>query len=87
MVYSKTLPRIDGILALAKLVDSFPITVHKILEIAKLRGSSESLQNFLRLFPDNEIFESAEEFMVRSIELEILIREERKAEEEISRSP
>lgn len=87
MVYDKKLPRSDGILALAKLIDFFPITAHEILDIANVSGANENLQNFIRLYPDNEIFESAEEFIVRSIELEILICEERNADDEISRSP
>ena len=87
MVYEKNLPRIDGILALAKLIDVFLITVSEVLKIAKAHGVRKSLRNFIELFHRKETFESAEDFMVRSIELEILIREERRAEDENLRSP
>lgn len=87
MVYNKPLPRIDKVLALSELVKSFPATVREIAELAKTRGFSQSLQDFIRLFPDDGTFEDADDFLSRCQELEVLIHEERKAQYEFLRSP
>jgi hypothetical protein len=42
---------------------------------------------FLELFPDDETLESADDFITLCQELEVLIREEREAQDEILRSP
>jgi len=87
MVYSKTLPRIDKIRSLAQLVGSFPATIYEISELARAHGFGENMQGFLGLFPDNGTFESVDDFITLCQELEVLMREEREAQDEILRSP
>lgn len=77
MTYGKSLPRIDNILWLKALSRPFPATTADILEKARLWHFSTNTIDFLKLFPENEIFESEEEFLTRCEELEMMIREER----------
>lgn len=86
-MYIKPLPRIDNILWLAKLARPFPTTAGEILTIAKKWNFSRSTLDFLKSFPKDEEFRDIEDFVTRSEELELMIREERKMPREILRSP
>lgn len=87
MTYTKPLPRIDNILWLAKLARPFPATARQIKNIAKLWGFSSSTTDFLELFPEDEEFDSRDDFLNRCDDLEVLIHEERQMPEEFLRSP
>lgn len=87
MMYTKSLPRIDNILWLAKLARPFPTTAGEILTIAKKWNFSQSTIDFLKSFPKDEEFKNIEDFTTRSEELELMIREEREMPKEVLRSP
>ncbi len=87
MTYAKPLPRIDNVLWLRKLARPFPATAGKILGIAKAWNFSAGTTDFLKLFPEDEVFDSGDDFLTRCDELELLIREERRMPVESLRSP
>ena len=77
MTYGKALPRIDNILWLKALSRPFPTKTAHILAMAKLWHFSTNTIDFLKLFPEDEIFTSEDDFLTRCEELEMMIREER----------
>lgn len=87
MVYTKSLPRIDNILWLAKLARPFPTTAGSILNLARDWHFTQSTIDFLKLFPADEEFETGEDFLTRAEELEMFIHEERKMPAETLYSP
>lgn len=87
MIYAKPLPRIDNILWLAKLARPYPTTAGEILQIARDWNFTNSTIDFLQTFPASEEFESIDDFINRSDQLELMIREERNMPAEALRSP
>ncbi|HUY85045.1 MAG TPA: DUF2795 domain-containing protein [Candidatus Dormibacteraeota bacterium] len=77
MIYYKPLPHIDNVRWLAKLAGPYPATRQEILEAAQDWNFSDSTIEFLRLFPADEQFKSQDDFLTRSEELHLLMREER----------
>lgn len=87
MVYTKQLPKADNLSRLAESAGPFPITAGNLAQKAKSMKFNKSMQDFLRQFPDDEVFESRADFVLRSEELEMLFREERDMPNEVLRSP
>lgn len=78
MIYDKALPRIDNIMWLVKLARPFPTTASEITKIAKNWNFSQSTQDFLKIFPEDEVFEDGDDFLTRCETVELLSREARK---------
>lgn len=75
MIYNKPHPRIDNVLWLSRLAMPFPTTADRVVQIARSWRFDQSTLDFLDLFPADEIFKSREDFLARSEELELLLRE------------
>ena len=76
MIYNNPAPRIDNVLWLSRLSQPFPTTAGDIADVAKLWHFDKKTLDFLHLFADEEVFTSREDFLARSEELELLLREE-----------
>lgn len=87
MIYNQPLPKIDKLQRLSKSVGPFPLTARHITLAARRFGYSPNTVTFLKLFPSDEFFESRADFVTRCSELELLIDQERKSEQETLRSP
>lgn len=77
MIHTRTLPTTDSIMHLAEVAGPFPVTRQKIAMTARHYGFDSETLRFLELFPADEVFDSREDFSVRSQELMFLMREER----------
>lgn len=86
-MYTKTLPRMDKLVWLARLARPFPTNAGHILKLARGWNFNKSTIDFVKLFPEDEEFKTMRDFVNRSEELELLIREERKMPAEKLRSP
>lgn len=87
MRINNELPHIDKIRALADLIEYFPATSSDILKVAKLHKFSKNMQSFIELLPKEGAFIDVDDFVNFTKELEIVIREERNNQPEISISP
>jgi len=87
MAYNKALPRINSIKGLANLASPFPRTAGFLITAAKKHKLNQSTIDFLVAFPNDEKFENQEDFITRCVELEVLIRDEKKMPTETLRSP
>lgn len=87
MIYSKPLPRMDSLELLANKLGRFPMTRREVSKTAKNRGFRRSVLDFIKLFPEDETFETRLDFITRCEELELFIREERNLPDERLRSP
>lgn len=87
MIYTEPLPRAADIIRLGRAIDSFPVNRLDIERIARQHGTGVDVVHFLGLFPEDEAFQSRQEFLARSDELLFLIREEERAEAESLLSP
>lgn len=86
MAYEKILPTMRHLRYLAKMVQ-FPATCREILAVATMSGFSDTMTDFLSLFPKNEAFKNSAEFTARCEELELLIQEERSTPKDVPRNP
>lgn len=86
-MYAKPLPRIDNIYLLKNLIASFPVSVKKVIRIARRWRFNRSTIEFLKYFPSNEVFESPNDFLTRCEDIEIVIKEGRHEPPEIDRGP
>ncbi len=87
MFYDKQLPRIQKLHELGKAIKTFPVTAKEVVFMAKRLGYSPHLIEFLKLFPDEEVFEDRTDFIARCESVCLLIQQEREAPEEILQSP
>ena len=87
MVYEKQLPRVRELLHLSRVAKPFPATRKLISSVALRWGMSEAVIDFLKLFPQDLVFNSRAEFITKCEELELFIEQERKIPEERLRSP
>ncbi len=72
MKHDKQLPPVRDLLYLAKNT-SFPATRSILSAAAKMHGASQTVLDFLTLYPANEVFTNKVDFMNRSEALELLI--------------
>lgn len=86
-MYAKPFPTTKDLVWLSKLADEFPVTRRELVRVARDWGFSRRTLDFLRLFPENEVFESRADFVNRCEDLELLIKQEYEAPEEHLRSP
>jgi len=87
MTYLTTLPHIDNMRRLKQVARPFPAAAGAILEKAQTLNFSTSTLDLVKLFPEEEIFETEDDFVNRCEELELLIREEQSMPAEVLRSP
>ena len=74
--YRYDLPPVRHLLSLAS-DTQFPATRHDISRNAARWGFTQTMLDFLYLFPENEVFKSRVDFMTRCEELELLLGQER----------
>jgi hypothetical protein len=72
-ILAKSFPHIDDMLWLIRVSAPFPVPAPSVLDRAKLWGFSKRTQDFLRLFPEDEVFQNRADFMDRCEELELLL--------------
>jgi hypothetical protein len=87
IVYSRPLPKINNLIWVAGLLRPYPRKVSEILRVARNWHVNRNIINFLKLFPEDEQFESLDDFTNRCEEIEALIREERGAEYSYFQAP
>lgn len=86
MKYNKKLPPVRQLFSLA--TDAhFPATRKEIEDNAVSRGFTNTMTDFLDLFPADEVFENKVDFVTRCEVVEMLINEEREMPKEALRSP
>ncbi len=83
---SAALPKENSLRKIKVLARPFPATAGEILASARFWRINKNTINFLKLFPADIKFESEDDFMTRSEELETIISEEEKLPQEYLRS-
>ena len=81
------IPHIGNVNLLKQLARPFPVAAGDVLGIAQLWGFSDSTIRFLKLFPEDEMFESEDDFLTRAEELESMMLQEQDMPREMLRSP
>lgn len=81
MVYSEPLPTVGETERLAQLAE-FPVSSRTIAQIARGQGFDRRMLGFLELFPAGEKFDSRDDFLARSEEIILLVREQHEMPEE-----
>jgi hypothetical protein len=76
MTYTKNLPNTKDIAWLSKLMTSYPTTRREIVRIARKWNFPDTVIEFLRQFPADEVFDSRADLVSRSESLALLIRQE-----------
>jgi len=79
MVYSKKPPELKDLRDIASAIKSWPAKASELATAAVLLGHSKETVDLIKQFSignRDEVFQSREEFYVRSTELALLIREE-----------
>ena len=74
MMY-RALPSIDDFYLLKNLIATYPMSIKRIIQIARVWGFSRDMINFLKYFPSGELFESGEDFLSRCEDIETVIKE------------
>lgn len=83
MIYKTALPHIDNINWLKQIARPFPTTAGLITLTAQEWNFSSETIDFLKLFPEDEVFKTDEDFQDRCHDLELMIREEQSMPAEI----
>lgn len=86
-MYSRSLPRIDNIYLLKNLIATYPVSIKRIIQIARRWSFSRSTIDFLKYFPSSEVFESGDEFLSRCEDIETVIKESRHEPAEVNYGP
>ena len=76
MAYKSSLPPIRKLQQLADWDGPFPIENRYVILAAERFQFDDSVINFLKLFPPNQVFRSRSDFIQRCHKLEALIRSE-----------
>lgn len=76
-MYAKQLPRPKELEWLGKLAGPYPVNRDDMVNVSREYGFRAIVTKFLKLFPSGEQFESRDDFVTRSVELEELIHAER----------
>lgn len=87
MIYDRHIPRINNVRWLARLAMPFPATAGEIAAVAAAWRFDSSTLDFLARFPQDEAFETKDDFLTRCEELELLLSEEVAAPPEPALSP
>ncbi len=82
-----TPPKINKLTSLSRLVSAYPISTAGLIQYAEHGGLNDNLVEFLRLFPEEMVFETKDDFMNRSRLLAELMSEFDKCPREQLRSP
>lgn len=86
MAYSHRLPSTKDIIWLSKLVTSYPVTRRQVVRTARMWNFKNEVISFLRQFPAEEVFESRADFVNRSEDAAVLIRQEWESPKETATS-
>lgn len=87
MTYDRLLPTELQLVRISDLAAPYPIQARTMAAIAKKEHAPLAVRDFLTLFTPHTIFESAADFVNRSMKLRLLIHEERGMPVEYPRSP
>lgn len=79
-------PRINNPEWLVHLARPFPATAKRLREVAKKWGFDKRITDLLEGFPEDETFESGDDFLTRCEEIEFLAQEQAKMPMETLRS-
>ena len=77
MILLHNQPALADIEALVKHVPHFPYSVKQLLKLAQEEHFPESVIRFYKTFPNDEVFEDAEDLMARTEQVELMRDEER----------
>ena len=72
---NRTLPSIDDLYLLKNLIATYPMSIKRIIQIARVWEFGRDMINFLKYFPSGETFESSEDFLSRCEDIETVIKE------------
>ncbi|HEX5744264.1 MAG TPA: hypothetical protein VFX84_02325 [Candidatus Saccharimonadales bacterium] len=78
---------IDNLEWLVHLARPFPVSAGRMQDLARKWGFERHVQDLLAQFPEDEEFDSSDDFLTRCEELEFLEGEEADMPEETLRSP
>jgi hypothetical protein len=77
MIYANQLPKARELEWLGKLASPYPVDRNMLVNISREYGFRAIVTKFLKLFPQSARFESRNDFVTRSVELQQMIAEER----------
>lgn len=80
MIILQDLPALSDLHRLIKSVDRYPITARKLVETAENEHYPLSVVGFYKSFPEDEVFEDAEDLWARTDQVEMLHHENAPAE-------
>ena len=76
MITISKLPSLLELNRLAKAVDNFPITASQVTELSQDKSFNDSVTSFYSTFPANEVFESYDDLLTRSEQVQIMNAEQ-----------
>lgn len=76
MVLANDQPKLSDIEALIAQVPMFPYSVKQLIELARKEHFPEEVINFYKKFPIDEVFDDAEDLMVRTEQVQMMRHEE-----------
>lgn len=86
-MYTKQLPSLRDMERLSTLVRSYPATRAHIVRVARMWNFRPEVISFLRQFPADELFDSRIDFVTRTEEVALLIRQEWESPKEFLLNP
>lgn len=87
MVLLKSLPSLADIEALVAKVPHFPFSIRELIELAEEEHFPEDVIDFYKTFPDDEVFEDADDLLTRTEQIEIMQHEEAKQPYDLGQVP
>lgn len=76
MVLSHNQPSLSDIEALVTQVPLFPYSVKQLIDLAREEHFPEEVINFYKKFPKDEVFDDAEDLMIRTEQVQMMRHEE-----------
>ncbi len=86
-MYTKQLPNLRDMERLSTLVRSYPANRAQIVRVARMWNFRPEVISFLRQFPADELFDSRIDFVTRTEEVALLIRQEWESPKEFLLNP
>lgn len=86
-MYTKQLPNLRDMERLSTLVRSYPVTRAQIVRVARMWNFRPEVVSFLRQFPADQLFDSRIDFVTRTEEVSLLIRQEWESPKEFLLNP
>jgi phosphomannomutase len=74
-VDSQSQPKLSDLQDLIEQIPKYPISVHRLIELANRKRAKKAVINFYSEFPDDQLFNDEDDIVARTEQVEILQHE------------